>query len=326
MATTPTVQCPAIKFRRAQRTQLSLVLHTAVSYIPDEGAGIGIVQEAECARLGTICTIGHQAIAVAERKHEFGYTRQQLEKGLTVERLHMLAMIHALCLAGKAARRIQREGCYELRGVVVFCESAEVVGMVNEFLNWPGIVRENEKASRDGEFLYNVGTGVGGLAGRGLRVAIRVSEGNEEAEGQAKRVVGITSNASCRALRACKRKGMLGPKDKKLVQERKDAASKVRLTRRKLKRELKRKKMLQELENVARLKARDQVFIQEKPFEGIDQDGATGAQGTFELAIRPKEAPDVMRHEVAAGDLGTFELVMRPKSPLEDIEDDFVMV
>ena len=75
---------------RSEPIQLVLVLHTAVDYVYCQGAGIGVVQQTECATTGII---KNQLIPGQERK--YGITRENfvVENIKTVERAQMLALV-----------------------------------------------------------------------------------------------------------------------------------------------------------------------------------------------------------------------------------------
>ena len=81
---------------RSKPIQLVLVLHTAVDYLYRQGAGIGVVQRAECATTGII---KNQVIPGQERK--YGVTRENLvvENIKSAGRAQMLALVHALGMA-----------------------------------------------------------------------------------------------------------------------------------------------------------------------------------------------------------------------------------
>jgi len=108
---------------RSKPTQLVLVLHTAVDYVYHQGAGIGVVQRAECAMTGII---KNQLIPGQERKYDITRENLVVENIKTAGRAQMLALVHALGLARGTIKR----GCpnaVQLQKVTVFSDSPKVV-------------------------------------------------------------------------------------------------------------------------------------------------------------------------------------------------------
>jgi len=98
-----------------------------VDYLYRQGAGIGVVQSAECATTGII---KNQLILSQER--QYGITRENLtvENVKTAGRAQMLALVHALGLAHGMIKR----GCpnaAQVQQVTVFSDSLKAVQTIN---------------------------------------------------------------------------------------------------------------------------------------------------------------------------------------------------
>jgi ribonuclease HI len=167
---------------RSKPTQLVLVLHTAVDYVYRQGAGIGVVQRAECATTGII---KNQLIPGQKRK--YGITRENLvvENIKTAGRAQMFALVHALGLAHGTIKR----GCpkaVQLQKVTVFSDSPKVVQTINHHIKYAPDSLRDAASTNDRSIIKRVIAGVRRLSRRGLEVAIAVPSGKDKAGGKAR--------------------------------------------------------------------------------------------------------------------------------------------
>jgi hypothetical protein len=107
----------------SKNTRLALVLYSAVDYVYGQGAGIGILERAECTATGAIKS---HLIPVQERI--YGITRERLtvENAKMVERVQMLALVHALGLAYGTVKRCHLKSIC-LRKVMIYLDSPRVI-------------------------------------------------------------------------------------------------------------------------------------------------------------------------------------------------------
>ena len=113
--------------------QFVLVLHTVVDYLYRQGAGMGIVQRAECATTGII---NNHLIPGQERKYDIARENLVVENFKTAGRAQMLALVHALGLAHGTIKR----GCpnaVQPQRVTVFSDSLKVVQTINQIAGMP---------------------------------------------------------------------------------------------------------------------------------------------------------------------------------------------
>lgn len=173
--------------------QLVLVFHTAVDYLYRQGAGIGVVQQAECATTGVI---KNQLIPGQERK--YGITRENLvvQNIKTAGRAQMLALVHALGLAHGTIKR----GCpkaVQIKKVTVFSDSPKVVHTINQHIKYAPDRLRDVASTNDRSMIKRVIARVRRLSRRGLEVAIAVSSGKDKAGEKVRTMARQRGRKSC---------------------------------------------------------------------------------------------------------------------------------
>lgn len=104
--------------------RLSLVLHTAVDFVPLQGIGIGIFQRAPTG------AARNNIIPIEKRKYSVKRSQFSSENVKTRERAYMFAILHAMGLArGTIKRRCTTT--LRIQKVMVLCGSSTVVDLVN---------------------------------------------------------------------------------------------------------------------------------------------------------------------------------------------------
>ena len=198
---------------RSKHVQLVLVLHTAVDYLYGQGAGIGIVQRAECATTGI--TKNH-LLPSEERK--YGVTRGKLgvENIKTAGRAQMLALLHALCLARATVKRGYPKTT-QLQKVTVFSDSPKIVQSINHHAKYAPDSLQDVKSTNDRSLIQKVIAGIRRLSRRGLEVAISVSSDKDNAAKRARTM------ARQRGRKACKSRRRLRPTGNESVEEQEEA-------------------------------------------------------------------------------------------------------
>lgn len=110
--------------------QLDLVMHTAVDFTALRGAGIGVVQEAECPSTGAI---RNDRIPGQEQKHSYSRHDLVMNNIKTKTRAHMLAMIHALGFAHRTIKRYPK--ALQPRKVTILSDLPGTVKLVNHHIS-----------------------------------------------------------------------------------------------------------------------------------------------------------------------------------------------
>lgn len=179
--------------------QLVLALYTGVDYVHGQGAGIGVVQRAECATTGIL---KHQQIPCQERR--YGYKRKSLvvENIKTSSRAKMLALVHALDLAHDTIKRGYHKAI-QLRKVVVFsdADATMVVQTVHHHIEHnPDSLRDVARTN-DRLMIKRVIDRVQRLTRHGLEVTITVSNREHKAGKRAKTMARQRGSKACRSRR-----------------------------------------------------------------------------------------------------------------------------
>lgn len=178
------VSYPNMVEKRPKPIQLTLVLHTAVDYLYHQGAGIGILQRAQCTKTGII---KNQILPVQQRKYGIKSEKFVVENIETSGRAQMLALMHALGLAYGTIKR----GCpkaVQVKRVTVFSDSPKVVRTINYHIKHRLESFPNIASTNDYLVIKRVITKVRRLSSLGLEVAIVVFNGKDKAEGKARTI------------------------------------------------------------------------------------------------------------------------------------------
>lgn len=178
-------------------TQLALVLHAAVDYVYGQGAGLGIVQRAECATSGII-----KSHLIPSQERSYGLTREKLtlENAKTVERAQMLVLVHALGLAYGSCKRCPLKSiCFQK--VVIFLDSPRVVEKINHRINQASDSFQDITSTNDRSMLMRVINGVQRLSRNGLEVTITVPSKKENSGERARTIARQKGRKACKSRR-----------------------------------------------------------------------------------------------------------------------------
>lgn len=160
--------------------QLDLVMHTAVDYIALRGAGIGVVQRAECPSTGAI---RNDRIPGQEQKHSYSRHDLVVNNIKTKTRAHMLAMIHALGLAYRTIKRYPK--ALQRRKVTILSDLPDTVKIVNHHISQHKSPQtdslRNMASTKDRSLLQKIITRVRKLSHSSITVAIVASYRRDKA-------------------------------------------------------------------------------------------------------------------------------------------------
>ncbi|KAH7401669.1 hypothetical protein BKA66DRAFT_545380 [Pyrenochaeta sp. MPI-SDFR-AT-0127] len=90
---------PRLRHTTPVAPRLSLVLHTAVDFVPMQGIGIGIIQRAPTG------AARNNIIPIEQRKYSVKCSQFTAEHVKTQERAYMFAILHAMGLARGTIKR-----------------------------------------------------------------------------------------------------------------------------------------------------------------------------------------------------------------------------
>ncbi|KAL9078421.1 MAG: hypothetical protein Q9157_002649 [Trypethelium eluteriae] len=141
----------------SKTAQLVLALHTAVDYVYCQGAGVGIVQRAECAVTGI-----DKKQVIPDQEHKYGFSREKLvvENIKTPARAHMLALVHALGLANGTIKRHSSQAT-KVQKVAVYSDSFKIVESINHHIKHAPTSLAEVKSTNDRLMIKRVGMGKG---------------------------------------------------------------------------------------------------------------------------------------------------------------------
>ena len=153
-----------------EHRQLDLVLHTAVDHKHLQGAGIGVVQRAECPSTGTL-----KNDRIPGQELKYSYSRQELVTNniKTATRAHMLAMLHALGLASRTVQARRQSGW--IRKIIIYSNLHSAVQAVNHHITQNIDSLQDVASTSDRSLIKKVVTKVRKLSRVGLEVAILAS-------------------------------------------------------------------------------------------------------------------------------------------------------
>lgn len=176
--------------------RLSLVLHTAVDFVPLQGIGIGIVQRAPTG------AARNNIIPIEERKYSVKRSQFSAENVKTRERAHMFAILHAMGLARGTIKR-RCTPTLRIQKVMVLCDSSTVVDLVNFHRDHGPESLGSVISTNDRSMITRVLTGIRELSRRGVHVAI-AEDGQERSSketGKAKTMARQKGRKACRSRR-----------------------------------------------------------------------------------------------------------------------------
>lgn len=173
--------------------RLSLVLHTAIDFVPLQGIGIGIVQRAPTG------AARNNIIPIEKRKYSVKRCQFSVENVKTRERAYMFAILHAMGLArGTIKRRCTTT--LRIQKVMVLCGSSTVVDLVNFHRDHGPESLERVISTNDRSMVKRVLTGIRELSRRGVDVAI-TEDGQESSS---KETIKAKTMARQKGRKACR--------------------------------------------------------------------------------------------------------------------------
>lgn len=173
--------------------RLSLVLHTAIDFVPLQGIGIGIVQRAPTG------AARNNIIPIEKRKYSVKRCQFSAENVKTRERAYMFAILHAMGLArGTIKRRCTTT--LRIQKVMVLCGSSTVVDLVNFHRDHGPESLERVISTNDRSMVKRVLTGIRELSRRGVDVAI-TEDGQESSS---KETIKAKTMARQKGRKACR--------------------------------------------------------------------------------------------------------------------------
>ena len=199
--------------------QLVLALHAAVDFVHCQGAGVGIVQRAECAATGIIKM---QLIPDQERKYGFSREKLVVENIKTPARAYMLAVVRALNLAKGTIKRHSSKAA-RVQKVTVYSNSPKVVETINHHIKHAPTSLNNVTSTNDRLMIKRVVTGARKLSRQGLEISIVGSSGECKRWERARKLAMQKGRQACRSRRQLQRtrvNGLLG-EDKETGEDKK---------------------------------------------------------------------------------------------------------
>lgn len=180
--------------------RLSLVLHTAVDFVPMQGIGIGIVQRAP------IGAARNYIIPVEKRKHSVKRSQFTAENVKTQERASMFAIILAMGLARGTIKR-RSTTTLRIQKVTVLCGSSTVVDLLNFHRDHGPESLERVISTNDRSMIKRVLTGIRELSRRGRGVDVAIAEDGQESS--SKQTIKAKTMARQKGRQACRSRRQL---------------------------------------------------------------------------------------------------------------------
>ncbi|KAL9088904.1 MAG: hypothetical protein Q9165_005961 [Trypethelium subeluteriae] len=194
---------------RSKTPQVVLALHIAVDCVYRQGAGIGIVQRAECAATGTI---KRQPILDQERKYGFSREDLAVENIKTHARAHIIALVHALGLARGTIKR-RSSLATKVQKVAVYSDSLKVVELINHHIKHAPASLANVKSTNDRSMIKRVIIAAQKLSRQGLEVLIAGSSGNGKGWARARILARQKGRQACKSRRQVQRTDINRPSE-----------------------------------------------------------------------------------------------------------------
>ena len=154
-----------------EKIKLDLLLHTAVDHVKAQGVGIGILQQARCAKT---CDLMPGLLPTEERKYGITRANFQTENVKTRERAELLAILHALGLASSTIK----ERCppdVKLRTIRIFCEHPSVIYTVEHHLRYSPESFGDEVSGNDRAMIKRVFQAIQKLERRSFEVFLTIA-------------------------------------------------------------------------------------------------------------------------------------------------------
>ncbi|KAI9677943.1 MAG: hypothetical protein M1822_008051 [Bathelium mastoideum] len=181
--------------------QLVLALHTVVDYINRQGAGLGIVQQAEYAATDIF---EKQLIPDQELKYGFNAEKLVFENIRSPARAHMLALVHALGLAKRTIKRYSLQTT-KVQKIQVYSDSSEVVQTVNHHISHAPTSLANVTSTYDRLMVRRVVTKAQQLSRQGFKVYITDSGEKSKGWERARVIARQKGRQACKSRRQSQR-------------------------------------------------------------------------------------------------------------------------
>jgi len=168
-----------------EKVKLYLLLHTAVDHVKAQGVGIGILQQARCAKTSALTA---ELLPTEERR--YGITRANFptENVKTRERAELLAILHALGLASSTIKK-RCPPNVQLRTIQIFCEHPSVIYTVKHHLRYSPASLEDEVSGNDRAMIKRVVQAMQKLERRSFEVFLTIAN----MENDAQKTVGLAA-------------------------------------------------------------------------------------------------------------------------------------
>jgi len=161
-----------------EKVKLELLLHTAVDHVKGQGVGIGILQQARCAKTGALTP---ELLPTEERR--YGITRASFptENVKTRERAELLAILHALGLASSTIKK-RCPPNVQLRTIQIFCEHPSVIYTAKHHLRYYPASLEDEVSGNDRAMIKRVVQAIQKLERRSFEVFLTIANMEDGAQ------------------------------------------------------------------------------------------------------------------------------------------------
>lgn len=161
-----------------EKVKLELLLHTAVDHVKGQGVGIGILQQARCAKTGALMP---GLLPIEERRYGITRANFSTENVKTRERAELLAILHALGLASSTIKK-RCPPNVQLRTIQIFCEHPSVIYTVKHHLRYSPTSLEDEVSGNDRAMIKRVVQAIQKLERRSFEVFLTIANMEDDAQ------------------------------------------------------------------------------------------------------------------------------------------------
>ena len=161
-----------------EKVKLELLLHTAVDHVKGQGVGIGILQQARCAKTGALMP---GLLPIEERRYGITRANFSTENVKTRERAELLAILHALGLASSTIKK-RCPPNVQLRTIQIFCEHPSVIYTVKHHLRYSPTSLEDEVSGNDRAMIKRVVQAIQKLERRSFEVFLTIANMGDDAQ------------------------------------------------------------------------------------------------------------------------------------------------
>ena len=153
--------------------RLSLVLHTAIDFVPCQGIGVGIIQRSPTG------AARNNIFPIEKRKYSVKRSQFSAENVKTQNRAYMFAILHAMGLARGTIKR-RCTATIRIRSVTVLCDSSTVVDLIAFHRDHSPASLENVRSTNDRSMIKRVLKGIRELSRRAGGVDVVIAENGQE--------------------------------------------------------------------------------------------------------------------------------------------------